>query len=62
VIVFHAGTRVTDDKVVTAGGRVLSVVALAETLPRAREIAYGAAAKIDFDGKYFRQDIGNTQL
>ncbi|HEX3445498.1 MAG TPA: phosphoribosylamine--glycine ligase [Chthoniobacterales bacterium] len=60
VIVFHAGTKITDDKVVTAGGRVLSVVALGETLTRAREAAYGAAAKIDFDGKYFRADIGST--
>jgi phosphoribosylamine--glycine ligase len=60
VIVFHAGTKLADDKVVTAGGRVLSVVALGETLPRAREAAYGAAAKIDFDGKYFRPDIGIT--
>jgi phosphoribosylamine---glycine ligase len=62
VIVFHAGTRMTADNVVTAGGRVLSVVALGETLPQAREVAYGAAAKIDFDGKYFRPDIGRTQL
>jgi len=62
VIVFHAGTKVTDDRVVTAGGRVLSVVALGETLPRAREAAYQMAAKIDFDGKYFRPDIGSTQL
>jgi phosphoribosylamine--glycine ligase len=62
IIVFHAGTSVTDDRVVTAGGRVLSVVASGETLPRARDIAYGAVAKIDFDGKYFRPDIGSTQL
>jgi len=62
VTVFHAGTKVTDDKILTAGGRVLSVVGLGETLPRAREIAYGAAAKIEFEGKYFRPDIGSTQL
>jgi phosphoribosylamine--glycine ligase len=62
VIVFHAGTNVTDDRVVTAGGRVLSVVASGETLPRARETAYAVVAKIDFDGKYFRPDIGSTQL
>jgi phosphoribosylamine---glycine ligase len=47
---------------VTTGGRVLSVVALGETLPQARQIAFGAVAKIDFDGKYFRPDIGSTQL
>jgi phosphoribosylamine---glycine ligase len=62
VILFHAGTRMTDDNVVTAGGRVLSVVALGETVPQARELAYSAAAKIDFEGKYFRPDIGRTQL
>jgi phosphoribosylamine--glycine ligase len=62
VIVFHAGTRMTDDSVVTAGGRVLSVVASGETLTRARKVAYEAVAKIDFDGKYFRPDIGSSQL
>jgi len=62
VTVFHAGTKVTDDKIVTGGGRVLSVVGLGETLAQAREIAYGAAAKIEFEGKYFRPDIGSTQL
>jgi phosphoribosylamine---glycine ligase len=62
VIVFHAGTKVTNDKVVTAGGRVLSVVASGETLTRARKVAYEAVAKIDFDGKYFRPDIGSSQL
>jgi phosphoribosylamine--glycine ligase len=62
VIVFHAGTKVTNDRVVTAGGRVLSVVASGETLLRAREVAYEVVAKIDFDGKYFRPDIGSTKL
>jgi phosphoribosylamine--glycine ligase len=62
VMVFHAGTKVTDDRVVTAGGRVLSVVASGETLSRAREVAYEMVAKIDFDGKYFRPDIGSTKL
>ena len=62
VIVFHAGTKVVDDIVVTAGGRVLSVVALGETLRQAGELAYRAAEKIEFDGKYFRRDIGSTQL
>jgi phosphoribosylamine---glycine ligase len=61
VIVFHAGTKVTDDRVVTAGGRVLSVVASGETLPRTREVAYEMVARIDFDGKYFRPDIGSTK-
>jgi phosphoribosylamine--glycine ligase len=60
ITVFHAGTKVVNDMVVTAGGRVLSVVALGETLGQARNLAYRAAEEIEFDGKYFRQDIGST--
>jgi phosphoribosylamine--glycine ligase len=62
VIMFHAGTKVVDNRIVTAGGRVLSVVALGETLPQARELAYRAAEKIEFEGRYFRRDIGSMQL
>jgi phosphoribosylamine--glycine ligase len=62
VIVFHAGTKITDERIVTAGGRVLSVVASGQTLGQARENAYRAAEKIEFDGKYFRRDIGSTQF
>lgn len=59
VHVFHAGTR-RDEKgaIVTAGGRVLSVVALGETLELARVRAYEAAGKISFAGMQFRTDIG----
>ena len=60
VTVFHAGTKVLNDMIVTAGGRVLSVVALGETLGQASDLAYRAAEKIEFDGKYFRPDIGST--
>ncbi|HZC36689.1 MAG TPA: phosphoribosylamine--glycine ligase, partial [Chthoniobacterales bacterium] len=59
VTVFHAGTKVLNDMIVTAGGRVLSVVALGETLGQASDLAYRAAEKIEFDGKYFRPDIGS---
>jgi phosphoribosylamine--glycine ligase len=62
VVVFHAGTKHIDNVVVTSGGRVLSVMALSENLQQAREKAYRAAEKIEFAGKYFRQDIGSTPL
>ena len=58
VTVFHAGTRRDGDNVVTAGGRVLGVTALGATLSDARMTAYEAVAKIQFDGSYFRRDIG----
>lgn len=58
VTVFHAGTALRDDQVVTAGGRVLSVTAVGETIDEAAERAYAAAAEIDFEGKQLRHDIG----
>jgi phosphoribosylamine--glycine ligase len=59
VQIFHAGTR-TDDagRLVTAGGRVLNVVARGDTLEQARERAYAAADLIRFEGKQLRRDIG----
>ena len=58
VIVFHAGTRLESGRYFTAGGRVLGVTAVAETMDKAREKAYTAAAKIKFDGVHYRRDIG----
>jgi len=58
VVVFHAGTERRAGKLETNGGRVLNVTALGETLEAARETAYAAARKIDFDGVVFRNDIG----
>jgi len=58
VTVFHAGTALVDGEVVTDGGRVLSVTAIGETVDQAAERAYEAAAKIDFEGKQLRHDIG----
>ena len=58
VIVFHAGTARKDGKVVTAGGRVLGVTALAATGARAAELARAAAGCIRFEGAFFRKDIG----
>jgi phosphoribosylamine--glycine ligase len=53
----HAGTAMQGDDVVTAGGRVLNVTGLGETVAQARERAYAAAGKVQFDGKQMRTDI-----
>jgi phosphoribosylamine--glycine ligase len=57
VHIFHAGTRRVNDEVVTAGGRVLAVTALGETLAHARERAYDAVSRIHFEGAFYRRDI-----
>jgi len=58
VTVFHAGTATRGDQIVTAGGRVLTVVARAATHAEARTRAYTAAAAIHFEGMQYRRDIG----
>ncbi len=63
VIVFHSGTSVDDrDRVVTAGGRVISVTALAADLAAAQDLANRAAARIEFAGAFFRRDIGSRVM
>ncbi|HEY7771079.1 phosphoribosylamine--glycine ligase [Longimicrobium sp.] len=63
VIVFHAGTRRADDgALVTAGGRVLAVTALAPTVAAAAERSRAAAESIRFEGKHFRRDIGWREI
>jgi phosphoribosylamine--glycine ligase len=57
VLIFHAGTARRDGKVVTAGGRVLSVTALGKDLAEARSRAYEACSRISFEGMHFRKDI-----
>ena len=57
VQVFHAGTALEGDRLVTAGGRVLAVNALGDTFAEARARAYRAADLIDFEGKHLRTDI-----
>lgn len=57
--VYHAGTKMTDEGYVTAGGRVLGVTALGETLGDAVVNAYAAARRIHFDGVHMRTDIGS---
>ncbi|MFA5876367.1 MAG: phosphoribosylamine--glycine ligase, partial [Candidatus Margulisiibacteriota bacterium] len=61
-VVFHAGTALDSDKVVTAGGRVLGVVALGEGIKGAIDGAYSAVSKIHFDGMHYRKDIGKRAL
>ena len=56
-LVFHAGTAVQGGRLVTNGGRVLSVTGLGATLDLARETAYAACASISFDGMQYRRDI-----
>ena len=57
VAVFHAGTATADGKLVSAGGRVLSVSALGSSIAAARDRAYEAVGKIRMDGAHFRGDI-----
>ncbi|PPA29269.1 phosphoribosylamine--glycine ligase [Aeromonas jandaei] len=56
--VFHAGTRLDGDTVVTAGGRVLCATALGHTVAEAQQRAYQLAARIQWDGVFYRYDIG----
>ena len=62
VKIFHAGTKIYDDKLVTSGGRVLGVTALGETLQAARNTAYAAVGKIKFEGSHVRGDIAGKAL
>ncbi len=62
VLVYHAGTKLSDGKLLTNGGRVFGVSAKGSTLQNALDIAYSAAKKIDFDGVYMRSDIGKKAL
>ena len=58
VTVYHAGTREQDGQILTNGGRVIDVTALGATFEEARNLAYAACEKIDFEGKTLRHDIG----
>ena len=57
-IVFHAGTKLESGHLSTAGGRVLCVVGLADTVKAAQQKAYSAVTQIHFDGMQYRNDIG----
>lgn len=58
IIIFHAGTKLESGKYYTAGGRVLGVTAVADTMEHARDKAYAAVRKISFEGMHYRRDIG----
>ncbi len=60
--VYVAGAALKDGRVVTAGGRVLGVTAVADTLPEAITAAYGKVKTIHFDNAYYRRDIGQRAL
>lgn len=62
VKLFHSGTKMEDHQLVTAGGRVLGVTAIGEDLPAAIQRAYSATEKLQFEGMYFRRDIGARGL
>lgn len=62
VTVYHAGTKIENGKLVTAGGRVLGVTALGDTLENALKKSYEAVEKIHFDGAHYRHDIGKRAL
>jgi phosphoribosylamine--glycine ligase len=62
VQIFHSGSARIGDHLVTSGGRVLGVAAAAESLEEALDRAYQAMAEVQFEGIYFRRDIGHRAL
>jgi len=60
--VFHAGTKLNQNKVVTHGGRVLCVVALADSVSAAQSLAYKRVKTISWDNVYYRDDIGHKEI
>ena len=62
IIVFHAGTKLQEGKIVTAGGRVLGVTAWDDTISKAKDKAYKGVEKIYFENMYYRKDIASKAL
>ena len=62
VKIFHAATRVKDHQLLTTGGRVMGVTAIAEDLPSAIQRAYAGVNKLHFEGMHYRKDIGAKAL
>ncbi len=61
-LIFHAGTRAENGRILTSGGRVLNIVGLGDTLETARQNAYRAVEQIHFEGMHYRRDIGESVL
>jgi phosphoribosylamine--glycine ligase len=57
-LIFHAGTRKSNENIITDGGRVLAVTGKGSSLQEAREASYESVSRIEWDGVYFRKDIG----
>jgi len=62
VTIFHAGTTMLYDKIVTDGGRVLCVVGMGDTIREARDTAYKSVESIKWDGQFYRRDIGHRAI
>ncbi len=60
--VFHAGTALSEDDIVTSGGRVLCVVGLGDSVATARDVAYAQVNNINWNKVYFRNDIGHRAI
>ena len=61
-LVFHAGTKKVDGKILSTGGRVLNVVGFGDDLKSAIDDAYAIVGDINFNGKFYRTDIGQKGL
>ncbi len=57
-ILFHAGTKVNEQNIVTNGGRVLAITSLADSMDEALKASYKKAEQVNFEGKYYRKDLG----
>ena len=62
IVVFHAGTKLDENNLITNGGRVLAVTAMADSVKEAIQGAYKSIGKIAFDGAYYRKDIAHKAL
>ncbi|KAJ8522030.1 hypothetical protein ONZ45_g1397 [Pleurotus djamor] len=62
VLVFHAGTTLSNNTLVTSGGRVIAVTAYGASLKEALDLAYGGVEQVAFDGKVYRRDIAHRAL
>jgi len=61
-IIYHAGTKVEEDVVLTSGGRVLSVTSMGDTIQEALDYSYDTISKIYYDKMFYRKDIGQDLL